>query len=149
LLPLDGLDYNLPDNSALESKVKKAVKNSMKSIMLKEIKKWERGNLQKSKREYTNFYDYYINKNKNNENLVVTAYMIYKTLVKMSADEVAKIEKIYEELSHLANGSKNVKNIKTRKLKLEEYAEIISQKAVDICKYDPLFWLNFKTTIFA
>lgn len=67
----------------------------------------------------------------------------------MSADEVAKIEKIYEELSHLAEGSKNVKNIKTRKLKLEEYAEIISQKAVDICKYDPLFWLNFKTTIFA
>ena len=149
LLPLDGLDYNLPDNSALESKVKKAVKNSMKSIMLKEIKKWERGNLQKSKREYTNFYDYYMNKNKNNENLIVTAYMIYKTLVKMSADEVAKIEKIYEELSHLAKGSKNVKNIKTRKLKLEEYAEIISQKAVDICKYDPLFWLNFKTTIFA
>jgi hypothetical protein len=90
-----------------------------------------------------------MNKNKNNENLVVTAYMIYKTLVKMSADEVAKIEKIYEELSHLAKGSKNVKNIKTRKLKLEEYAEIISQKAVDICKYDPLFWLNFKTTIFA
>lgn len=152
LLPLDELDSALTGNSMLEREVKDAVKNSMIGIILKEIKKRGRGKLQKSKYECTNLYNHYMNKNKkskNNENLFITAYMICKILLRMSPDEVVKIEKVYEELSHLAKETKNVKNIKTRKLKLEEYTEIISQKAVDICKYEPLFWLNFIATIFA
>ena len=152
LLPLGKVDHDLTDNSMLEREVRNAVKNSTMSIILEEIKKLRRGKLQKSKCGYTDFYNYYTNKNKKNkniENLFVTMYMICKILAKMSADEVDKIEKIYEEISGLANKAKNIKNAKAIKSKVEKCIKIISRKAVDICKDEPLFWLNFKTTIFA
>jgi hypothetical protein len=74
--------------------------------------------------------------------------MIGEIVEKMSPREKEKIEKIEQELSYLAKEAKNIKYIGAIGSKLEEYIEIISQKAVDICKYEPLFWYNYKTTKF-
>ena len=151
LLPLDGFDYNLSDNSMLEREVKDAVKKSMLSIMLEEIGKGKSSKLLKSMSRYPNFYVGYNDENKktkNNEDLYTIMDMIGEIVEKMSSKEKEKIEKIEQELSYLAKEAKNIKDIGAIGSKLEEYTEIISQKAVSICKYEPLFWYNYKTTKF-
>ena len=144
LLPLDKFDrdHKLPPNdSTLESEVEGAVKDSMITIMMKEIQKGKKSKLLKSMVKFSNFYVDYTNKNKrtkNNEDLFLTMDMIDKIVDKMSADEVSKIEKIEQEITDLADGN-DMDGIKS---KLEEHIKMISQKAVEICKKEPLFWCN-------
>ena len=109
--------------------------------MMKEIQKGKKSKLLKSMVKFSNFYVDYTNKNKrtkNNEDLFLTMDMIDKIVDKMSADEVSKIEKIEQEITNLAD-SNDMDGIKS---KLEEHIKMISQKAVEICKKEPLFWCN-------
>lgn len=150
LLPLDRLDnkHSLPDNSKLESEVKDAVKKSITGIIVEEIKKGKRSKILKSMSRYPNFYADYTNENKrtkNNEDLYIMMNMIGKIVKKMSPKETKKIKKIEQELSNLADGIiENGKDVETIESKLEEHIEMISKKAVEICKKEPLFWYNYK-----
>ena len=148
LLPLDRLDNkrSLPDSSELESEVKDAIRKTMMNIMLKEIKKRKNSKLLSSMSKYLNFYYDYKDENKkeDNENLFIAMDMIHKIVKEMSTDEAEKIEDIEQELSKLANGIiGNGDNVKTIESKLKEHIEMISQKAVEICKNEPLFWYNY------
>ena len=149
LLPLDRLDnkHSLPDSSELESEVKDAIKKSITDIFVKEIKKGKSSKLLKSMSRYPNFYFGYNDENKktkNNEDLYIMMDMMGEIVEKMTPEEKEKIEKIEQELSNLAEGIvKDNKDVKTIESKLEEHIEMISQKAVEICKKEPLFWYNY------
>ena len=119
LLPLDKFDrdHKLPPNdSTLESEVEGAVKDSMITIMMKEIQKGKKSKLLKSMVKFSNFYVDYTDENKrtkNNEDLFLTMDMIGEIVDKMSADEVSKIEKIEQEITNLAD-SNDMDGIKSK-----------------------------------
>lgn len=145
LLPLRK-NSNLFNDSELAQKVEGAVKKSITNIMMEEIAKGKNSKLLSSMSKYLNFYYDYKDENKkeDNENLFIAMDMIHKIVKEMSTDETKKIKDIWRELKNLAEGIvKNGNDVKTIESKLEEYLEVISQKAVSICKDNPLFWNNY------
>lgn len=145
LLPLRK-NHNLLVDSKLESEVEGAVKKSITDIMMEEIGKGKSSKLLESMSKYFNFYyNYkYENKKEDDENLFIAMDMIHKIVKEMSTNETKKIKDIWWELKNLAEGIvKNGNDVKTIESKLEEYLEVISQKAVSICKDNPLFWNNY------
>lgn len=160
LLPLDRLDnkHRLPDNSKLESEVKNVIKNSMISVMMKEIKENKRKKNNKLlglMSEHADFYTRYVNENekKANKDLFIVMDMMKEIAKNMLSNGCKNFKKIGKELKQvsksLSNGiTKNGKDIKDEDIekigsKLEEYIEIMLQEAMDICKDKPLFWYNY------
>lgn len=145
LLPLRK-NHNLLVDSKLESEVEGAIRKTMMNIMLEEIAKGKNSKLLSSMSKYLNFYYDYKDENKkeDNENLFIAMDMIHKIVKEMSTDETKKIKDIERELKNLAKGiTENGKDVKTIGPKLKEYIKVISQKAVNICKDNPLFWNNY------
>lgn len=157
LLPLDS-KHKMPDDSILESEVKNAIKNSMISVMMKEIKENKRKKNNKLlglMSEHADFYTRYVNENekKANKDLFIVMDMMKEIAKNMLSNGCKNFKKIGKELKQvsksLSNGiTKNGKDIKDEDIekigsKLEEYIEIMLQEAMDICKDKPLFWYNY------
>ena len=157
LLPLDS-KHKMPDDSILESEVKNVIKNSMISVMMKEIKENKRKKNNKLlglMSEHADFYTRYVNENekKANKDLFIVMDMMKEIAKNMLSNGCKNFKKIGKELKQvsksLSNGiTKNGKDIKDEDIekigsKLEEYIEIMLQEAMDICKDKPLFWYNY------